>query len=134
MGNMVGVQQGLSSNTSVYVIFTGPSGWPISPGFTVSDGTYQYAVQDGGIIGTGGTTLPLFCLATVGGIWPVPANTVQTVATSLPPSITITVTNPQPGTPGSGPESEVDYRQQVLEAWKAPATAFQSTLKTNLAK
>ena len=51
LGAVYGVQQGIGSNTSVYVTFTGLAGFVIPQGFTVSDGNYQYTVQDGGIIG-----------------------------------------------------------------------------------
>jgi len=53
LGQIYGVQQGQATNTSVYVVFTGTPGFIIPIGFTVSDGSYQYTVQDGGIIGTG---------------------------------------------------------------------------------
>ena len=39
LGNISGVQQGTTSNTSVYVVFSGTVGFVVSPGFTVSDGT-----------------------------------------------------------------------------------------------
>ena len=133
MGNLVGVSQGLDTNTSVYVVFTGNPGWIVVPGFTVSDGNHQYIVQDGGIVASGGSTDPLYCIAAQPGIWAVPQNTVTTIATSLPPSISLTVTNPQSGTPGAPAQTEEDYREQVLQAWAAPATAFQTMLKTLLA-
>ena len=52
LGIMYGVTPGAASNTSVYVQFTGTPGFVISAGFIVSDGSYQYVIQDGGIIGT----------------------------------------------------------------------------------
>jgi hypothetical protein len=52
LGQIYGVQQGQGTNTSVYCVFSGTPGYIIPIGFTVSDGTYQYTVQDGGIIGT----------------------------------------------------------------------------------
>ena len=82
LAQIYGVQQGETSNTSVYCVFTGTVGFIVPQGFVVSDGTYQYTVQDGGIIGSGGITIPLYCLATVGGSWPVAANTVTALATS----------------------------------------------------
>src|ERR1700728_2254226 len=47
-----------ASNTSVYEVFSGTVGFVIAPGFTVSDGTYQYVTPDGGIIETGGSSQP----------------------------------------------------------------------------
>ena len=50
LGNVYGVAQQSAYNTSVYVVFTGPAGYVIPIGFIVSDGTYQYIVQDGDIL------------------------------------------------------------------------------------
>lgn len=134
MGNLVGVDIGQATNTSVYVTFTGPPGWIIVPGFMVSDGTYTYIVQDGGIIATGGSTVPLYCVAVQQGSWAVPPFTVTTISTSLPGTISITCTNPQSGTPGAPMQTEEEYREQILQAWAAPATSFQTMAKTLLAE
>jgi hypothetical protein len=56
LGQVYGVQQGIGSNTSVYVVFTGTPGFIVQIGFVVSDGSHQYIVQDGGIIGAGTQT------------------------------------------------------------------------------
>ena len=76
LGQIYGVTPGVGSNTSVYVVFSGTVGFVIAQGFTVTDGTYQYVVQNGGVIESGGDSEPLFCLATQAGTWAVPANTV----------------------------------------------------------
>ena len=60
LGNIYGVPLGLDSTTSVQVVFAGDVGFVISAGFTVSDGTYQYVVQTGGVIGTDGFSGELF--------------------------------------------------------------------------
>lgn len=134
LGQVYGVMQGQGSNTTVFVVFSGPPGFVINKGFTVTDGTYQYVVQDGGIIGSGGTTAPLFCLASISGIWPVAANTVNQLITSIPAPSIVTVNNPSAGTPGSGLQSPEDYRAQVLQAGKAIAIGVPSYLKTQLEK
>src|SRR3974390_1288942 len=59
-----GVFRGGPTNTSVFFVFSGTVGFVISRGFTVSDGNHQYTVQDGGIIGSGGSSPPLFAVAT----------------------------------------------------------------------
>ena len=133
LGQIYGIQQGVGSNTSVYVVFTGTVGFSIAQGFTVSDGTYQYIVQDGGIVESGGTTTPLFCLAALSGTWAVPANTVTTLITSLPAGITLSVTNPQDGIPAAAAQTEGDYRAQVLQAGLAESTGMARLLKTELA-
>lgn len=130
LGQIYGVQQGLGTTTSVYVVFTGTVGFPIGRGFTVSDGSNQYIVQDGGIVQTGGTTDPLFCLATNAGSFAVPANTVTTLITSVPGTITLSCTNPQEGLPGAGAQSEGDYRGQVLQAGLAAGQGMPTFLKT----
>ena len=97
-------------------MFTGTIGFQIPPGFLVSDGTYQYQVQDGGVIQSSGVSIPLFCVATQSGSWAVAANTVQTIISSVPTSITLTVTNPQVGTPSAGAQTQEAYAAQVLQA------------------
>jgi len=133
LGQIYGVQQGQNTNTSVYVVFSGPAGFIIPVGFTVSDGTYNYTVQDGGIIATGGVSSPLYCLATISGTWSVPANTVTIVSTSVPSPNVVTCNNPQPGTPSPGAQSVESYRSQVLQAGLAASQGMARYLKTLLA-
>jgi hypothetical protein len=132
LGQIYGPVQGDVTTTSVFVVFSGTLGFPLKRGFTVGDGTHQYVVQDGGIIGSGGTSLPLFCLATVVGTWAVPANTVTTLVTSVPTGITLSCTNPQTGVPGAAAESEGGYRARVLQAGRAASQGMNSFLKTLL--
>ena len=136
LGQIYGIVQGLNTNTSVYVVFSGTVGFSIPAGFIVSDGTYQYAVQEGAIVGSGGTTPTVYCLATTAGTWAVPAGSVTTLITSKPSGITLTVTNPLAGTPSPGAQSEWDYRAQVLAAGLATATGaptFTKSLITQVA-
>jgi len=133
LGNIYGVQQGTTSNTSVYVVFSGSVGFAISPGVTVSDGTYQYTVQEGGIIGSNGQSLSMYCLATASGTWAVPAGTVTQLVTSVPSTIALSVTNPTAGTPGGAAESIDTYRSLVLQAGLVGAQGMPNMLKTNLA-
>ena len=132
LGQIYGVQQGQSTNTSVYCVFTGTTGFTINPGFLVSDGTYTYAVQNSSIIGSSGYTTPLYCIATQSGSWAVPANSVTTLSTSVPVGITLTVTNPNPGTASSGPQSVDQYRQQVLQGGLAASMGMPRYLRTLL--
>lgn len=133
LGQIYGVPLGAATNTSVNVVFTGPLGVVISPGFIVSDGTYQYTIVDGGIIGEGGVTAPLFALATISGSWDVQPGTVNVISSQLPPNIQpgqLTVTNPQAGTPGVGAETEQAYRSSVLQAGLAASQGMTRYLKT----
>lgn len=138
LGAIYGVSLGIGSNTSALVVFTGPPGFLIAAGFTVSDGTNQYVVQDGGVIAASGMTAPLFALATSAGTFSVPPGTVTHLATSVPPPInapggpTLTVTNPTAGTPGTGVQAEPDYRAQVLQAGRAVSMGMASYLRTLL--
>lgn len=130
LGAIYGVAQGVGSNTSVYVVFSGTVGFVLSVGFTVSDGTYQYVVRGvGGVIGSDGDSLPLYCVATQSGSWSVPANTVTNFVTSVPSGITLTVTNPQAGIPGAAAQSDADYRKQVMQAGTAVAVGTTAYLK-----
>lgn len=134
LGQIYGVPLGLGSNTSVGVIFSGPPGFPIPNGFTVSDGTYQYVISSGGVIGTGGQSTTLLAVATQSGSWPVAANTVTQLATSIPSSVTpaVTVTNPFAGSPATTVQTEAEYRVQVLQAGLATATGVPAMCKTSL--
>lgn len=135
LGSVYGVPLGQNTNTNVNLVFTTEPpapGFVISSGFTVSDGTYQYVVQTGGVIGSGGTTLPLFAIATQSGSWEVPAGTVTTLVTSVPATITLSVTNPAAGTPSPGAQSEESYRAQVLQAGLAASQGMPRYLKTLL--
>ena len=133
LGNIYGVPQGTTSNTSVYVIFSGTVGFQIPPGFLVSDGTYQYQVQDGGIIESGGSSAQIYCVAVQSGSWAVPSNTVNQIISSVPVSITLTVNNPQPGTPSAGQQTEAQYAALVLQAGLVASQGSPSIAKTLLA-
>lgn len=131
LGQIYGIQLGQPTNTNVFVQFTSTPGFVIAKGFIVSDGTHQYIVQDGGIIGSSGTVL-LFCVATVTGTWSLPSNTVTILNTSVPSGITITCTNPNPGNPSTGSEDIDNYRKRVLQAGIAASTGMATYLKTLL--
>ena len=134
LGQVYGVEQGQGSNTSVYVVFSGLAGFVVPIGFTVSDGTYQYTVQDGGIIGTSGQTPELYCLATVAGSWAVPTGSVTQIITSVPAGFTLTCTNLIAGLSGLTAQSIPDYRAQVIQAGLSIAQGMPTFLKTQLQK
>lgn len=56
LGAQTGITQGVQSNPSAFVTFTGLAGFAIGKGFTVSDGLNQYTVQDGGVLGNATAT------------------------------------------------------------------------------
>lgn len=136
-GNLVGVPRGAASATSVFVTFAyapasvPTAGFVVAPGVVVGDGSHQYTVVDGGVTRTGGSTIPLFCRATVAGSWAVPAHTVNQIATSIPGG-GLSCDNPNTGTPGGATETEAQYRAQVLQAWRASAQGMGTFLKTLL--
>ena len=132
LGAMLGLQQGLPTNTSVYVVFSGPVGYVIPAGFVVSDGTNQYQLQQGTVIGSSGVSGQSFCVAIQSGIWTPLANTVIQIVTSLPSGYTITVTNPQAGTPGTGAESVQSYRSRTLMAMGTTGIGVVNYIKTLL--
>lgn len=134
LGAQAGVEQQSPTNTSALVIIDGPPGFPISQGFTISDGSHQYVVQDGSIIGSGGVTNQLFVLATVTGSWAVPANSIVDIVTSLPMGISLSVTNPQAGTPSAGEEPIEDYQAAVIQAGLAVSTGVPTMVKTVVAE
>lgn len=134
LGQIYGVSVGEAANTSVYVQFSGTPGFVISKGFTVSDGTYQYIVQEGAIVGEDGNSPLVYCLAALTGIWPVAPGTVTQVVTSVPEPNVLTVDNPESGIPGTGAESEESFRSRVLQAGLAASQGMTRYLKTILGR
>ncbi len=132
LGQQFGIAQGLPTNASVYVVFSGSAGYVLSPNFLVSDGSNQYALQDGGIIQANGQSAPLYAVCTNSNTFAIPANTVTQVVTSVPSIYTVTVTNPEAGTPASGAESVQSYRSRVLLAGQVAVAGTPATLKTLL--
>jgi hypothetical protein len=133
LGNLYGVLPQVATNTSVNVVFTGPPGFVIATGFVVGDGNYQYVVQaPGGIIGAGGNSLPLYAVANTTGTWAVPAGSVTELVTSAPVNVTLTVNNPEDGTPSAAGETVEAYRTRVLQAGYAPGQGMLTYLKTLL--
>jgi hypothetical protein len=130
LGILYGVDAQPVTNTSVYVVFTGPPGYVIGRGFIVSDGTYQYVCQDGGIIGTDGNSLPIYALASEPGSWPVGPNTVTQAGSSVPSNINLTFTNPVSGIPSTTGEPISIYRERCFTAGLAASTGMARYLKT----
>lgn len=120
---------GEPSRTSVYVVFSGVAGYIIPKGFLVGDSTYQYEVQDGGVIGAGGQSPSLYCLATQNGSWSVPAGQVNQLGTSVPTGYTLTVTNPFDGLAGGAAESLAQFRARVLRSWTNSGQGMTTYLK-----
>jgi hypothetical protein len=130
LGEIYGTKQGVATNGSVNVVFSGSSGFPIPPGFTVSDGVYNYVVRDGGLINSSGSTIPLYCYATQSGIWAIPAGTVTNIVTSVPSGYIVTCINPLPGTPATDTETTDSWRARTLQAGLANSTGAPRYLKT----
>lgn len=130
LGILYGVDKQPITNTSVYVIFTGPPGYVVNQGFVVGDGTYQYICQTGAICGIDGSTLPIYCLATVPGAWEVLPNTVVQMLTSVPNNIPLTVTNPVSGIPSLSGEPISVFRERCFTAGLAASTGMGRYLKT----
>jgi len=132
-GQIYGVPQGLGFNTSVYIsAYDSTPGFVIEQGFIATDGTFQYVVQDQTAVGADGTSPPIYCVATVGGTWPVPPNTVTGAVTQVPGAITLNFTNPSAGIPSQGAQSSTSYRSDVLQAGLVASTGMARALKTLL--
>jgi hypothetical protein len=130
LGILYGVDSQPVTNTSVFVVFTGPPGYVIGQGFVVSDGTYQYICQDGGVIGTDGNSLSIYALATDAGSWPVNPNTVTQLGSSVPSNMNVTVTNPVSGIPSLSGEPISIFRERCFTAGLAASTGMARYLKT----
>ena len=127
-----GIQPQPQYNTSVYVVISGPPGFPINPGFLVSDGTYQYVINDGALIDEGGQTPQILAVATTIGSWAIPQGSVNQIATSIPSDLspTLTVLNPQAGIPASSSETSTQWRARTLQAGLAICQGEQRFAKT----
>jgi hypothetical protein len=130
--DVYGIQPASATNTTVNVVFIGTPGFIIIPGFTITDGTYQYICTEGGIVGTAGQTLPLNAVASVVGTWAVPAGTVNGLITAVPQNVTLTVINPTDGIPSVGTETVTSFRTRTLTAGLAASTGMDRYLKTLL--
>lgn len=135
-GVMLGIPQGQPTNTNVLVVFTDTSapGYVIPAGFIVSDGAHQYVVQDGGVLASDGSSAPLLTVANQSGTWSVPAGSVTQIVTSLPTpyNTTMTVSNPQAGTPATSSESPQSYRSRIMVANQVAGQGTPAYLKTLL--
>jgi hypothetical protein len=130
--DVYGIQPANATNTAVDVIFLGTPGFLIIPGFTVTDGTYQYICAEGGVIGTDQQSLPIHAVASVPGTWAVPAGSVNGLITSVPQNVQLTVINPNDGIPSVGQETVTSFRTRTLTAGLAASTGMDRYLKTLL--
>lgn len=132
LGQLYGVPYGQPSNTSIQVVFSGTVGYVIPNGLLVSDGTYTYQVQIGGVIQSGGSSSSITAIAIQSGSWAVAANSVTQIITSVPSGVSLSVTNPSSGTPGGAAESWYSYRTRVLQAGLAACVGTARFIKTLL--
>lgn len=132
LGQQFGLPQGQLSNGSAYVVFSGSPGYVIPQGFLVGDGTNQYAIQDGGTIGSNGLSQSLYVVATNSATFAIPAGSITQIITSVPSPYTLTVTNALAGVPAQAPETVESYRSRLLQAFNVAVSGTQAYLKTLL--
>ena len=132
LGTQFGIPQGEPTNGSVYVLFSGPAGYVLPPGFMVSDGTNTYTLQDGGVIQTGGQSGLFYAVAVNSGSFAIPANTVTQIITSIASGYTVTVTNPSAGLASTSSASVQSYRSRVLQAGRVTSIGTPAFVKTLL--
>lgn len=128
-------QPGLPTNTSVEVEFTGNAssvGYVIPNGTIVSDGVNSYQVQGGGIIQTSLSSGLINAISTTAGAFGVAPGAVNTIQSSVPTSLGLTVTNPNAGTPAGTAESFFAFRTRVLQAGLAVCVSAPQFIKTML--
>ena len=134
LGAQFGIPQGDAANASVLVEFAGDPGYVLPPGFLVSDGTHQFRLLDGGIVQDNGLTPQLTAVATSSGSFAIPADTVTQIVTSVPSPYSLTVNNPEAGTPATSEESVQQYRARVLDAGIVTSVGTPGYIKTLLGK
>lgn len=134
LGSMYGIPRGEGTNTSVYVVFSGPPGFGIPKGFTVGDGSYTYMVRRDTVIPDSGQTSPIYCLAIMAGIWAVPAGSVTQIKSSVPEGYNVTCTNLTAGLPGTAEQNYASYRAQVMQAGMYGVQGTPDCYRTELKK
>ncbi|MEG0234069.1 MAG: baseplate J/gp47 family protein [Hafnia sp.] len=134
LGAIYGIPRGEGTNTSVYVVFSGPPGFSIPKGFTVGDGSYLYTVRRDTVIPDSGQTAPIYCLAMMEGIWAVPAGSVTQIKSSVPEGYNVTCTNLTAGLPGATEQNYASYRAQVMQAGMYGVQGTPDCYRTELKK
>lgn len=134
LGAIYGIPRGEGTNTSVYVVFSGPPGFSIPKGFTVGDGSYLYMVRRDTVIPDSGQTAPIYCLAMMEGIWAVPAGSVTQIKSSVPEGYNVTCTNLTAGLPGTAEQNYASYRAQVMQAGMYGVQGTPDCYRTELKK
>jgi hypothetical protein len=136
IGTALGVRYGQPTNASVYVVFYAPLniGHVITNGFQIQDTSGNvYAVQGGGAILSTGYSAPLYAVAVNSGAFSSAEDTVTGIVTSVPLSISLSVTNPNAGAIGNpNGENFYSYRQRVIQAQIAACCGGPRLLKTLL--
>lgn len=132
LGQLLGIPIGTQENVTVGLLFSGSPGFLIQQGFLVGDGNHSYSVQQTVTIGAAGFAPVVNAIATVSGSWAVPSATVTTIQTSVPGTIVLNVTNPNPGSGGTTTETEQQYRLRVLQAERVACQGTPDFLKTLL--
>ena len=130
IGQMLGIPKGLPTNVSVQVVFQGTVGYVITNGFLISDGSYVYQVQGTGVVGASGFSASMTAIALDPNATVPAANTVVKLVTSVPSTITLSVTNPAGGNPAQNPETWQSYRGRVLQGELAAAVSTGRFVKT----
>lgn len=125
--------QGMPTNTSVGVVFSGTVNYVVPNGFLVADGSGNtYQVQGGGVIGSGGSSLPMTAVALNPVATAPAAGTVTTLVTSYPSNVTLSVTNPSAGQPATAAESNQMFQARVQSAGLSAGVGFSRYIKTQL--
>lgn len=121
--------------TTVPVVFSSPNiGFLVPKGFIVSDGQYQYSINESVVIPASGISSPVTATGVQDGSWTVPQNTVTTIITSVPSTITLSCNNPIAGTPGVSDETTAAFRARVWEAGMPTVQGYPGFIRTQLNK
>lgn len=131
LGQVAGVPMGTPSYVNVGVQFSGTTGYIVTQGTIVSDGTYSYATQSPVIIPSSGPSSLVTAIAVNSSQTAVPAAGVVTqLKTAVPAGYTVTVTNPSAGNPAQAAETFQSYRGRVLQAGLAASVGTARYIKT----
>ncbi|MXV44308.1 hypothetical protein GS501_04515 [Saccharibacter sp. 17.LH.SD] len=129
-GEIYGVKRGAGANPSAYVTFIGTPGLFLGKGFQVSDGTHIYETQKNVTLPSDGTLGDVYVLAVQPGKYVTPAHSITQIVSNYQNNASLTVTNPQPATVGSDPESDSSSRARILQAGQATTQGTPNFIKT----
>lgn len=129
-GSIYGVFRGEGTNPSAYIDITGTPGLFLAAGFQFTDNQYIFETQQNLTIPTSGVLPNIYVRANQTGDYIIPPFTITQPISAIASNATLEVTNPQYGSPGTGQESDENYRARILQAGQATCQGTPNFIRT----